>query len=163
MNNEINYDKDVSIDPDSLDTEWLAQPQLMIKYSRISSAARRSYEAAKMDLDIIKAELDQQIRMDPAKFEIPKLTEGAIQSAILTSKKYKGGMDALHEAAYEMNMASAAVQAIDAKKGALENLVRLHGMQYFAGPKVPRDLSKEWQQRKIQEDSDRKVIIKRKK
>jgi hypothetical protein len=29
------------------------------------------------------------------------------------------------------------------RKAALENLVQLHGQNYFAGPKVPRNLSKE--------------------
>jgi hypothetical protein len=37
-------------------------------------------------------------------------------------------------------MAQAAVNAFEQRKSALENLVRLFGQSYFAGPKMPRDL-----------------------
>jgi len=44
------------------------------------------------------------------------------------------------------------------RKDALENLVRLHGQQYFAGPKMPRDVQWERQQ-KIERSND---IVERK-
>ena len=40
------------------------------------------------------------------------------------------------------------------QKTALENLVKLHGQQYFAGPSVPRDLSKEWERHERQKSVD---------
>ena len=162
MKQEINYEVDVSIDPDSLDTEWLAQPRLMIKYSQLSAQARAQYETAKTNLDIVKAELDKEIRKDPEKFEVYKITEGAIFSAIIIHSKYKEAMDALQTAQYEMNIAISAVSSIDSKKTALENLVRLHGMQYFAGPSVPRDLSKEWERKNAQKESNKKIKFRRK-
>ena len=39
------------------------------------------------------------------------------------------------------------LKAFEQRKDALENLVRLHGQQYFAGPKIPRDLPSEMEKR----------------
>ncbi len=47
------------------------------------------------------------------------------------------------DAQYEYQMAQGAVQAVEQRKSALENLVKLYGQGYFAGPKTPRDISSE--------------------
>lgn len=159
---ELDYEKDVSIDDSALDVEWLAQSSLTFKYCKIEADARRNLDDAKAKLDIIKAELDQDIRANPDAFGLPKITEGAIGNAISASKKCKDAEEAVRDASYELNMAQAAVRSIYAKKDALENLVRLHGQQYFAGPSVPRDLSKEWEASNRQKNSNKKVKIRRK-
>lgn len=160
---ELEYEKDVSIDPDALDVEWLEQPRLMVRYSQYLAEKRQEVDQAKTRMDIVKAELDQRIRTDPEKFDISKVTEGAINAAITTHPEYNEAMEELTTAQYEMNMAQGAVRAIDGKKDALENLVRLYGQQYFAGPKVPRDINHEWQQRQEQVSSNKKIKIRRKK
>jgi hypothetical protein len=48
------------------------------------------------------------------------------------------------EVRYDYDMSRSALSAIDSKKSALENLVKLHGQNYFAGPTIPRNLNKEW-------------------
>lgn len=158
---ELNYEKDVSIDDSALDVEWLAQSSLTFKYCKIEADARKALDDAKARLDIIKAELDQDIRANPESFGLPKVTESAIGNAISASKKCKDAEEEVRQASYELNMAQAAVRSIYAKKDALENLVRLHGQQYFAGPSVPRDLSKEWEKKAQQTKSNTKVKIKR--
>ena len=50
---------------------------------------------------------------------------------------------ALIDAKYENDIAEGVVKALDQKKSALENLVRLLGVSYFAGPNVPHDLSRD--------------------
>ena len=163
MDVQFDYEQDTTIDPDALDTEWLEQPRLMMRYSKFLANARRELEQAKERLDIVRAELDKEIRTDPEKFGIVKVTEGAINSTILTDTRFQNGQKELNDAQYEVNMAQGAVRAVEGKKDALENLVRLHGQQYFAGPRVPRDLSKEWEQKQQQESANKKVKIKRRK
>lgn len=165
MDPQFDYEQDTAIDPDALDTEWLEQPRLMMRYAQFLANSRRELERAKEKLDIIRAELDKEIRTDPEKFGIAKVTEGAINSTILTNSDFQAGQKELNDAQYEVNMAQGAVRAIEGKKDALENLVRLHGQQYFAGPRVPRDLSKEWEQKQNQKSADAKVggMIRRKK
>jgi hypothetical protein len=46
---------------------------------------------------------------------------------------------------------------VDHRKSALENLVKLHGQQYFAGPMVPRDLTHEWKNKQQQQKEEVEV------
>jgi hypothetical protein len=144
----MDYKTDIEIDEDMLDVEFLNQASLFMKYSQHYAQMRRSVDEEKQSLDVVKAEVDRDIRENPANYNIEKVTEGTIQSAILTSKKYKTAYTAYLDAKYESDMAGAAVQAFEQRKVALENLVKLHGQQYFAGPRVPHNLS---EQRKAKE------------
>jgi len=157
----MDYEKDVNIDPNSLDVEWLEQPNLMLKYGRIAAQTKLDMDKAKEKLEVVKAELDKDIRLNPEKYDIAKLTESVVANTILLQPEYKEASEAYIEATYEFNMARYAVQAISDRKDALENLVKLHGMQYFAGPSVPRDLSKEWGAKQKQKKVDSKIRMQR--
>lgn len=158
----MNYEQDMTIDPDALDVEWIEQPRLMLRYAKHASEMKREVEQAKEKLDIIRADLDKKIRIAPEKFGIVKLTESVISSTIITQEEFKTGNEEFLEVAYEANMAQGALRALEGKKAALENLVKLHGQQYFAGPSVPRDLSKEWEQHERQKKVDAGVATKMK-
>jgi len=140
---ELNYASDLKIDEDALDLELLEQASLFMRYAKNYAETRRVLDEEKQRLDIVKADIDKQIREHPEKFKVEKITEGAIQSAILTEGTYNIAYKKYLDAKFESDMASNAVQAFSQRKDALENLVRLYIANYFAGPSVPRDLSKE--------------------
>lgn len=104
-------------------------------------------------MDIKRAEVDKSIRENPDKYGIEKVTEGSIQSAILTDEGYQKSYQEFLDAKFESDMASNAVQSMNIRKEALENLVKLNGQQYFAGPRTPRDLSKERELKQKKTDS----------
>lgn len=157
----MNYEEDITIDPDSLDVEWMEQPRLMIKYSRHAAQMRKALDEAKQNLDIAKAEADKSLRNHPEKYGLSKVTDTAVANQILIHPKYKEAYSEYLDAKYESDMAISAVVAFEQRKSALENLVRLHGQQYFAGPSLPRDLSKEWEQKQKQKESNAKIKITR--
>ncbi len=157
----MDYEKDVTIDETALDVEWLEQPRLTLKYSRLAAEAEAEYNRARERLEVVKAELDKDIRTNPDKYDIGKVTEVVVANTILLQDEYQAAKQNVIDAKHDWDMAKAAVFALQDKKKALENLVQLHGMQYFAGPTVPRDLSKEWEQRKKQEKADKTVRIRR--
>lgn len=148
----LNYEKDAQIEEDALDLEWLDQPSLMMKYAIAAADARAELDRAKERLDIVVAQLDREIRAKPSKFGIDKVTEAVVEHTILLQPKRQEASNAVIKAKYESDMAYNAVKSIEARKDALENLVRLHGQQYFAGPKVPRDLG--WERKERQKRSD---------
>jgi len=171
----VDYESDVTIDEDALDVEWLRQAMLMGRYGRLAVEARRVMDLTKERLDVVRAELDRDIRANPAKYGIEKVTEGVVQNTIILAEKvrtdeekkeiamiqpYQDAVRAFIDAKYESEMAQAAVRAVDQKKSALENLVRLHGQQYFAGPSVPRDLSREWERSEQQRRADESAKMK---
>jgi len=159
----MDYEKDTSIDEQGLDVEWLKQPSLMFKYGKHGAQAKLDMDHAKEDLDVTKAQLDRDVRAFPDNYGLNKLTETIVANTIINQPEYKDANDQYLNAKYEYDMAMAAVRAIDQKKTALENLVRLHGQQYFAGPSVPRDLSKEWKEQENNRIANHKVFLRRKK
>lgn len=139
----LNYAEDVKIDPDALDVEWLGQPELMRKYAKHSADTKRAMDEAKERFEIGRARIEMDIRSDPAAYGLSKATEASIQSMILLQKEYQELSREYQEARYENDVAIAVVRAVDQRKTALENLVRLLSASYFAGPQTPRDLYQE--------------------
>jgi DNA repair ATPase RecN len=137
----MNYENDIRIDEDSLDLECLEQPSLMMRYAKHSAEMRMAVDNTKQSLDVVRAELDRNIREKPEDYDIGKVTEAAISSAILTDRKYQKAYDDFLKAKYESDMAQGAIRAVEQRKDMLEALIKLHLGQYFAGPKVPHNLT----------------------
>jgi len=135
------FKDELEIDHNALDIEWLEQPKRFFEVAEQAAEAKRDVERAKLALEVAEAELDNDIRTNPATYGIAKITEGAIKSAIAVSAKYQDASNAYADAQYNNNMLQSAVAAWDQRKRALENLVYLHGQSYFAGPSVPRDIN----------------------
>lgn len=151
----MNYEKDIKIDEDALDIEWLEQPSLMLKYIKLQTQLQKEEELAKEKFELVKAELDKKIRSNPEKFELAKITDSVIQYTILLQNDYTNANTIYIDAKFENNIAKGAVRAMDVRKQSLENLVKLYGQGYFAGPKVPRDLT--WEREERQKRVDKNV------
>ena len=161
---DLNYEQDVSIDETALDVEWLQQADLMYKYARYQAETKKAMDEARERLDFIRAKLEMDIRANPENYGLSKVTESAISSTILLQPEYQEASKKYVEARYENDVAAAAVRAIDQKKTALENLVKLLSVSYFAGPSAPRDLSLEWNEhikRGEQKEHNKNVKIRR--
>lgn len=134
--NNYNYKEELAIDSESLDYEWLMQPQVFIKYAELYSDAEIRFDKSKDRLEYIRAELDCSIRNNPVLLQGKKLTEAQVNSLILTDVKYKSALEEMHEAKKAFRRLGMAVKAFEQRKSALENLVKLHGQSYFASPRV---------------------------
>lgn len=143
----MNYEQDIIIDEQALDVEWLDQPQKMARYCNICADAHRDMDLAKEKLDYTYATIERDVRADPAAFGVLPgsrgITEDSIKAAIQVHDDYRKASRDHLDARHEYEVALGAVRAFDHRKSALENLVRLHGQSYFAGPSVPHDLSAE--------------------
>ena len=158
---KLNYEQDLHIDETALDLEWLGQAQLMLKYTEASASARREVDRLKELLSVKRAELDNTIRSHPDSYDIDKITETVISNTIIMQSSYKSLQTLLIDAQYEWQMMQGAVSAVEQRKTALANMSRLLGLQYFAGPKAPRDLPHEVRQAQQKDRTDRTIQIKR--
>jgi hypothetical protein len=143
----MNYENDLKIDDSALDLELLDQAMLFMRYAKHYAETRRILDEVKQALDVVKAETDSNIRKNPEKYGLEKVTDKAIEAIILTDANCKKANQKFLDAKFELDMASNATQAMQIRKESLENLVRLNGQQYFAGPSVPHDLTKLRQQK----------------
>jgi len=139
----LDYEKDTRISEDDLDLECLEQPTLFMRYAKNLAQAEREKDAAKEKLEFIKAELDREIRLTPEKFKVEKITDKVVENTILLQDRYKKASEAYLDAKFEYTTAKGGVDAMNVKKDMLENLTKLMGQSYFAGPRTARDLSKE--------------------
>lgn len=134
----MDFQKDIEIDQNALDQEWIAQPVLYMRYAELEAEARRTMDEEKVRSDVVRAKLDAKIRENPEDYGISKVTEGSILSAIQQDEDYLESQTALRTAKYQLDMISGAVRALDHRRKALENLVYLHGQSYFSEPSTKR-------------------------
>jgi len=130
-------DLEIQIDENSLDVEWVGQPRMYFKYASMLADAKREQDQAKVELDLVTAELDMVIRSDPDKFGIGKVTEAAIKATVLAQKEYGKAQKAVLTAKHGVDVLGAAVTALDHRKKALEGLVQLRLANYFSEPRAP--------------------------
>lgn len=124
------------IDIHRLDDEWVKQPENYYRHATILADARKEYEEAKVDLELVEANLDLTIRSSPSEFGLEKVTESVVKSAIIIDKTYQGKNKEVLIAKHRVNVAQVAVDTLDHKKKALENAVQLHLANYFSTPKI---------------------------
>lgn len=143
---KLDYQRDISIDESQLDIECLEQASLMMKYGRNEADAEEEYELKKQELDLVRAELDLQIRENPAKFEISsdvKLTEAVVSGTLIKQRRYKTVFQEYLDAKHELKVATNAVRAFQGRKNMLEALVDLYIGNYFSCPSAPRNIVQE--------------------
>lgn len=155
----MNYEEDVAIDESSLDQEWLDQPSLMMKYGRYRAGLQRDLDIAEENIKLIRSNLIKKANENPDKYlgQGIKPTGPVVEAYYRNSVKHKEAKKKYIELQYEVNLAWIATNSIDARKIALENLVKLHGQQYFAGPRVPNDITRPRKKKRNQAEADRGV------
>jgi hypothetical protein len=147
----MDYAKDMRIDENALDIEWLEQADLALKYGRHWADCRKRLTLAEEKLKVVKAELIAEANSDPKHCcGKDKPNANDIDAYVRNNLQHKEAKEEWVEAQYELNMAEVAKNEVSfTRKAALENLVILHGQQYFAGPKNKRNLT---QERSIREE-----------
>ena len=126
----------LDIDQNDLDREFCRQPRLYIEYASELADARLAFDEADAAFKTIKATLDGLIRSDPSVYNLPdKITETVIASTIITQDEYMEAQKKVHSTQYKVNLLYAMTGALDHKRSSLENLVKLHGQNYFSTPR----------------------------
>ncbi len=161
MKNQNNDDGPrLQIDEHRLDEEWTGQPKLYYKWAAEHAEAILAVDTAKTTVDLVKAELDQEIRANPEKYGISKITETVVTTTILGDPEYQAAMKKVNVARYEVNIVAAAVVALEHRKRALEKLVDLHGRNYFSEPKASeqsRETMDQVEKRSVRNKARRKL------
>lgn len=118
-----------------LDRDWLDQPELMQEYCERAADARKRVNEAKDALAVVEAEQKREARLHPSRYGIVKLSNDAVNEAVVLTQPYREASRELIEAQHELELIQASVTALEHKKKALENLVSLWSMSYFSQPR----------------------------
>lgn len=152
----------LSIEIDALDDEWQNQPKLYGQYATKLANARKDYDAAKSNLELVEAELYDSIQKNPDRYKLEKTTEKAIANTILTQEKYKKEKQNLLNRKHTVDLLAAVVSGLDHKKKALEKLVDLRLADYFSEPKPKSRSSARHVEDQNHRRASRKALKKRK-
>lgn len=155
---QLNYEKDRHIDESALDVEWLNQPNLMFLYSAALAEAESELDGFQEELSLLKADIDKEIRESPKNFDIDinkiKLTETLISNTVNKQEEVQELNKKILDAKYEVKVLKGGVESMQHRKFALQGMVELFSRQYYAGPKVPRNLPEEVKSRFNEEQRD---------
>lgn len=146
MNNELNAElnaelieasrKVAQINELELDKECIRLPSDFIKFSHLAAEKRAAMDDRKAALELCEAQLGMQVRNTPGKFGLEKVTESAISAVVLGQPKYQKADRRFRSAKHQLDIVSATCSALEHKKRSLTLLVELHGMSYFASPRM---------------------------
>ena len=162
---ELNYKNDVKINESALDLEWLDQAELAIKYGKEWVIARKKVALLDEKIKVVRSELIREAWENPEEcLGQPKGSIQTVEAYYRTRNKHKKLKQKLIEAQEELDLVEVAKNEIAfTRKSALENAVKLYIAGYFAGPNVPRDLTKLRNREEDRQDAvDKQVKVKRK-
>jgi len=135
----MDYEKDLKIDDSMLEVEWLGQAELFMRWAEYKADCDATVRKLKEGLETLRAEIASHIRQNPTELPGGKVTVDAVKEHIQMDEQYIDALTELEEATHDADIAKSAVMAFQMRKDALENLVKLIGQQYFAGPTAPHD------------------------
>lgn len=145
MGDDLNFEDDLRIDHNALDIEWINQPNLLMKYSEELAYAEKKVSKLHEELKVVRSELIKEANDDP---EVvlgagKKAKDSLVEAYYRAHPRHRRIKTEMIDAEFEKAILYSAVVSLQHRKIALENLVRMHGQQYFAGPQAPRDLNKD--------------------
>lgn len=140
---EVNGFDRFKLDKFNLHIEWENQPRLFFDAATQLAEARSNLEQYKSQLEIVEAELDRDIRADPAKFNLEKITENVVRNTVILSLRYQKANQRVLRALHQVDICKVDVDTLDHRKKALENEVQLFGMNYYAKPVTPKGMGRE--------------------
>lgn len=157
---DLDYHRDIKIDPDALDVEWLDQSDLMMSYSLACDEAGKERDATKLLMDKASENIKEvkslvllEVRRSPQDFDVDKVTESSAAAAVEIDERvakakrdYYTACEKYNEAKHRFNNLYSAVKGFEHRKASLEALIRLLGMNYFSAPQVDRNLGQEYAQ-----------------
>lgn len=126
-----------------LEKEWMKQPDLAATWLKKLARAKRTLDVKRAKKELVEAQLDKKIRQDPEAFELEKVTENAIGTAIILCKEYQDIAKEINEAQFKVNIIQGLCTAIEHRKRALEGMVELFGQQYWSLPNTSSDNGRE--------------------
>lgn len=126
----------LTIDEGNLHEEWFRQADLFHAAALELAELKHELDQAESQKEVVAAELKLNIRHNPSKYQLPKVTEGALDELVTTSSRYAACVEAVNTLKYKVAVAKAMVDALDQKKRALEKLVDLFLSDYWSDPRT---------------------------
>ena len=121
-----------TINRNQLDIEWEQQSANVFEVGRLAAQALLLLDDLERQLVAAKATADYNIRNNPAQYDVAKVTEVSVASAVMRQPEINDLMDKIALARCQYNTCKAAAAALENKKKGLECLTQLRAMNYYS-------------------------------
>lgn len=128
---DLDFEKDVSINKYRLDEECLSHASIYARYAEAQAEAKTKVSLAKDNLELVKAERGVEIREELANGE-KKVTEALIAASVLKDEVVLAATNKLRKAEDVYAKLSVSVSAFEHRKSELDNLVKLYCAGYYS-------------------------------
>lgn len=128
----MNIQQDKKIDKYNLDLENVKQPGLIYDYSALLALEERTLEQMKNEYNVLTASKAYNIQKEGKTPEGVKATKDVVDGYVSMDKEVKELQEKLAEQTYLVKLNRAAVAAIESKKSAIQNLVKLQLSEYYS-------------------------------
>lgn len=122
------------IDADRLFEQWSVFARDYYNKACELADARAEYERVKRQRDVVEAELDKDIRLNPDQYGVTKITEPVVERTILLQKRHMLAFEEVIRAKHSMDIHQAYMDAMDAMKKGLESTAYLQQSAFYAQP-----------------------------
>jgi response regulator RpfG family c-di-GMP phosphodiesterase len=129
-----------TVDESHLAEEWIIHPQRVYEYAQLAADTRALFDELKRKDEVVRAELSLSVRRNPELYGLAKITEGLVDSIVTTDPAVQKSSQDIIACKHKLDLAMAAVTAMENKKKALECIVQLHATSYFANPRNPKTI-----------------------
>lgn len=124
----------LEIDLLHLETELAEQPIQVEYWATEAANAQLEMDRLKDALAVCEADLSLDMRANPAKYGIAKVTEESIKASVAAHALREQAAEAYYKARHAYAICQGAVNALEHRKRALSNLVDLYLGNYFSSP-----------------------------
>ena len=134
-------EKDLTIDVQRLDSEWIKLPSLYFAYREEADKLDAMLRKAKVDLEIETSKADTEYRQHPRQyFGCDKATEAQVKNAVEADSHVVEVKLRIVDLTKRRAIVLSAVAALEMKRDSLKNLVALQNSEYFVSkPILPED------------------------
>lgn len=130
-NSEDDFQKDLSINKYKLDEECISHASRYAYYAEACAIAKTNVSEAKDKLELVEAERYEVIRADLENKSI-KTTIPMLDRALITDEEVQKAKAELRDAETTLARLQVAVNAMDARRSELDNLVKLYVAGYYS-------------------------------
>ncbi len=139
------FDDDKHINLSQLHKECQKQTNNYFKWAKRAVEKKNHADRLEMVKEVVEAQLQAKARKYPKKFGVQEgarggITEAAVKAAVYSHPEYVDACDQFLDAKEEAAIIGKAEITMDQKKRMLELLVTLHGLGYFASPRIAKPL-----------------------
>ena len=130
-NNEDDFQKDLSINKYKLDEECISHASRYAYYAEVSAIAKTNVSEVKDKLELVIAEANIRIRKNLTDSG-QKFTEAMVTSMLTMDSEVQKAKAELRDAETTLARLQVAVNAMDARRSELDNLVKLYVAGYYS-------------------------------